>query len=144
MPKDKLIQIDLKLRATAPMVGAIEPLLRVPDRPDRKRNHRGHAAVQVGPKRSTRANAPNAYCRDALEAFQAVGVNRRSLCEVCLTNSMIVAFLKFRTTAIRIRPEMWPRSFNSHQQNGGLPPFQMTEAGLETSDPSVGDLHLAT
>ncbi len=59
VPKHELIQIDLKLRLTDPMVGTDQPLLQVPDRAVRKRHHRGYAFAQLGPERLRMGNVLN-------------------------------------------------------------------------------------
>ena len=49
VPKHKLIQVDLQLRLTDPMVGPNQPLLQVADRAVRKRHDRGYAFAQLRP-----------------------------------------------------------------------------------------------
>ncbi len=59
VPKHELIQVDLQLRLTDPMVGTDQPLLQVPNRAVRKRHHRGYAFAQLGPERLRMGNVLN-------------------------------------------------------------------------------------
>ena len=80
VPKHELIQVDLKLRLADPMVGTDQPL-QVPDRTVRKRHHRGYIFAELRPERLRTGNVLNLCRRNALETFQAIGVNRRSRCD---------------------------------------------------------------
>jgi hypothetical protein len=107
--KDEFIQVDLKLRLTDPVVRADQPLLQIADRAVRERHHRSRAFAQGAPERLGTAHVLDARGLQVLEAFQAVGVDRRSRLTCCLTKSIIVVCLKFGITAILMRPETPPR-----------------------------------
>ena len=64
VPKHELIQIDLQLCLTDPMVGTDEPLLQVPNRAVRKRHHRGYAFAQLGPERLRTGNIVDVSASD--------------------------------------------------------------------------------
>ena len=113
VPKHELVQVDLELRLTDPVVRADQPLLQVADRAVRERHHGGRAFAQGAPERLGTPNVFDAGCLQVLEALQAVGVDRRSRTNVgltwCFTKSIIVVCLKFGITAMRMRPETPPR-----------------------------------
>jgi hypothetical protein len=48
VPKDELVQIDLKLGAAHPMVGTDEPLLEIPDGTISEGHHGFRSLVQLG------------------------------------------------------------------------------------------------
>ena len=144
VPKHELIQVDLKLRLTDPMVRTGQPLLQVPDRTVRKRHHRGNTFAQFGPARLRSGNVLNVCCRNAPETFQAVGVNRRSRCDILLDEIHHRRLLEVPDHG-HPDPTRGPAPFfDSHQNNGGFSPFELTtppQAGLRTAYPGVVDLH---
>jgi hypothetical protein len=83
VPKDELVEVDLKLRLTDAMIRA-DQLLQVADRAIRERHHGGRALAQGATERLGTPNMFDARCRQVVKAFQAVGVDRRSRTHVLL------------------------------------------------------------
>ncbi len=77
VPKHELVQIDLKLRFTDAVVRADQPLLHVANGAVRQRHDRGGAFAQVAPEGLRAGYVLDTRCFQVLEAFQAVGVDRR-------------------------------------------------------------------
>ena len=78
VPEHELVQVDLELGLTDSVIRADQPLLQVADRAVRQWHHRRGAFAQVAFERLSPPNVRDARGLQALEALQAVGVDRRS------------------------------------------------------------------
>jgi hypothetical protein len=82
VPKDELVEVDLKLRLTDPMVRADQPLLQVAEGAVGERHHGGGTFAQGASERLRTPNMLDVRCLQVLEALQVVGVDRRSRADV--------------------------------------------------------------
>jgi hypothetical protein len=143
VPKDELVQVDLKLRLTDPVVRADQPLLQVADGAVRER-HRGSRASAQG-ERLRAPNVRDARSLQVLEAFQAVGVERRPRTDVLLDELDHRRLFEVRDYRHSGATRDAAAVFNRHDNNGLLSAFELTtasQARLWPADPGVVDLHL--
>src|SRR6266849_4600511 len=96
VPKDKLVEVGLELRAADPVMSADEPLLEVADGAIGEWHHRRRAFAQFGSQRLSARDVLEAEFLQASKAFEAIGMNGRARSNV------------LRVKAVdRRRPEVW-------------------------------------
>jgi hypothetical protein len=76
VPENKLVQVDLDLTATDPVVSAHEPLLQVPDGAIRQWDYRLGATAQFGPEQLGAGNVLETDALKTAEALEAIGIDR--------------------------------------------------------------------
>jgi len=146
VPKDELVQVDLKLRLTDPMVRADQPLLKVADGTVRERHDRGCAFSHGARARLGTANVPDARRLQVFEAFQAVGHDRRSGADVVLDELDHRGLFEIRDHGHPDTARDAAPIFDRRHDNGRFSAFELTTAsptGLRPTDPGVVELDVA-
>ena len=109
MAKDKLIEVNLELRAADPMVGTDQPLLEVADSTVGQGHYRFDSLAQFGGLRLHPRDVPIPGIVQTRKTLQRIGVDRRAHSECCWIKPLRVVALKSGITAIRTRPDALPR-----------------------------------
>jgi hypothetical protein len=143
--KDIFIQVDLKLSAADPVVGANQPLLQVADGPVGQWHHRFRTLAQIGSERL--------LARDMIEstffqgkALESVGVNRRTLGHVLLdegTQRSRFEVGDHRHSNAARRPFALLDCHDDECRSASLELSAPSKPRLSTAYPSVVNLHLA-
>jgi hypothetical protein len=146
VPKDELVQVDLELRLTDPVVRADQPLLEVADSAVRERHDGGCAFAQGAWARLGTPNVPDARRLQVFEAFQPVGHDGRSRADVVLDELDHRRLFKIRDHRHPDTARHAATIFDRHDDNGRFSAFELTTAsqtGLRPTDPGVVELNVA-
>jgi len=131
MAKDEFVEIDLQVMPADAVIGADEPLLQVADGAVRKRHHGRNAAAQGAPEGLRALHVPHGQRRQVLEAFQAVGVDRRARRDVVLDECDHRRLFEVRDAS---------RAAPARHRHSGVPrPIQLAQvdSGRRLRDPGL-------
>jgi hypothetical protein len=145
VPKDELVQVDLELGATDPVVSANEPLLQVTDGAIGQRDHRFGAAAQFGSERLRAREVLETDFLQAAEALKAIstddGTRSNILGDEAVDGHRPEVRDDGHTNSSRGSPPLLYR----HQNQCRPAPFELAAApqtGLGTAHPGVVNLYL--
>jgi hypothetical protein len=143
VPKHKLVQVDLELGATNPMVGAHEPLLEITDGAIGKGHHGLRSSAQFSSQRLGARDMLETDFVQTCEGFEAIGEDRGPRGNVPGKEVVERSRLEVGDHIHADAPRGSAALLHRHQDECGSAPFKLpaaSDAGLGTTHPRVVDL----